>query len=189
MYMQTKTLIAALITAVLFTSCVSDFKVSADYDKTTDFTKYTTFSMLPWNNDLSAPMQESTKTKILQAAKNEMMARGYTFKETGGQLSVGLSVLVEEKVEYRSDGSVSYGVGYGGWGYGGVGVGYSTPTTYRSYYYNEGTVLVDVFDEAQKMLIWQGYGFDRLDDNPHKNSDKVDMYMKYIFKKYPGRVK
>ena len=134
-------------------------------------------------------MHDATKQKLLMAAKNEMIKRGYTFKEKGGELAVGLSVLVEEKVEYRSDGSVSYGVGYGGWGYGGVGVGYSSPTTYRSYYYNEGTIIVDVFDEAKKMLIWQGYGFDRLDDNTHKNESKIDMYMKYIFRKYPGKVK
>lgn len=187
--MQKHVFLSALVLVLFATSCVSDFKVSSDYDKSTDFTKYKTFTMLPWDNDVSTPVQDGTKRKILNAAKNEMIKRGYTYVEKGGDLAVGLSVLVEEKVEYRSDGSVSYGVGYGGYGYGGFGVGYSTPTTYRSYYYNEGTIIVDVFDERQKMLVWQGYGFDRLKDNPHKNQEKIDMYMKYIFKKYPGKVK
>ena len=179
-----------LFLALLSTSCVSSFKVSADYDKKTDFDQYTSFSMHPWEDDISTPIPEMAKKQLLEAAKNEMIKRGYTFKEKGGDLTVGLSVLIEEKIEYRSDGSVSYGFGYGGYGYyGAYGMGYTSPTTFRSYYYNEGTIIVDIFDEKNKNLVWQGYGFDRLDENPHKNQEKIDVYMRYIFQKYPGKVK
>ena len=45
--------------------------------------------MLPWDQDMSTPIAENTRKKILDAAKNEMINRGYTFMEKGGQLTVG----------------------------------------------------------------------------------------------------
>jgi hypothetical protein len=171
---------------ILFASaCVSNFKVSADYDKQTDFMGYNTFSLLPWNSDVSTNISNEAKTKLYATARSEMEKRGYKYVEKGGELSVGISVLIEEKVEYRADGTVNYSVGYSTWGYGGVGMGYSSPTTIRSYYYNDGTIVVDVFDEKKKTLVWQGFGFDRLDDSAQKNIKKIPTYMKYIFYKYP----
>jgi hypothetical protein len=188
--MMKKALLLLAISAVLFTtSCVSNFTASADYDKKTDFTQYKTYSVLPWNPQVSTSIQESPKTKLYQALRNEMDKRGYTHVEKGGDLAVGLSVLVEEKVEYRSDGTVNYNVGYGYYGYGGYGMGYSTPTTIREYDYNEGTIIIDIFDEKQKQMVWQGYGQDRLDDVPHKNESKIDTYLKNIFYKYPVKPK
>jgi hypothetical protein len=171
----------------LLSSCVSNFKVSTDYDKDVDFEKYATFTFLPWDDDVSTHINEFVQKELYAAAKAEMEKRGYKFVENNADLAVGLSVLIEEKVEYRSDGTVNYNVGYGyyGYGYGGMGMGYSTPTTIREYYYNDGTIIIDVFDEKAKQLIWQGYGFDRLEDNPHKNEEKIPVYMKYIFQKYP----
>lgn len=184
--MRALLLLAALTALLLNSSCVSTFKVSADYDKQAEFSTYNTFSMLPWDNDVSAHISEEAKKKLYAAARAEMEKRGYTYVEKGGDLTVGISVLIEEKVEYRTDGTVNYNVGYGYYGYyGGYGMGYSSPTTIREYYYNDGTVIVDVFDEKKKNLIWQGMGFDRLEDNAHKNIEKIPAYMKYIFYKYP----
>lgn len=179
-----------LFFAALMTSCVSNFKVSADYDKATDFSAYKTFNFLPWRDDVSTHISKEAQDKLYAAAKNEMEARGYIFVQSGGDLAVGISVLIEEKVEYRTDGSANYNVGYRYYGYyGGYGMGYAGPTTVRPYYYNDGTVIIDVFDEKKKNLIWQGYGFDRLDDVPHKNISKIPTYMKYIFYKYPYKGK
>lgn len=177
---------AAFATLFFTTSCVSTFKVSAEYDKQASFSTYKTFSMLPWDNNVSSHISEGAKTKLYAATRAEMEKRGYTFVEKGGDLTVGISVLIEEKVEYRTDGTVNYNVGFGYYGYyGAYGMGYSAPTTVREYYYNDGTVIVDVFDEQKKNLVWQGIGFDRLDDSAHKNIEKIPVYMKYIFYKYP----
>lgn len=188
--MKKASFLIALATIFISSSCVSNFKASADYDKKTDFTQYKTFSLLPWNPQASSAIQESPRAKLYEAAKKEMESRGYTYVQSGGDLALGLSVLIEEKVEYRTDGSVNYNVGYGYYGYyGGYGMGYSGPTTVTPVYYNDGTLIVDIFDEKQKTLIWQGYGFDRLEDNPHKNEQKINTYMKYIFYKYPVKAK
>ena len=179
-----------LVLVSLLASCVSNFKVTADYEKGTDFSIYKTFNFLPWRDDVSTHIAKSSQDMLYAAVKKEMEAKGYTYVEKGGDLAVGISVLIEEKVEYRADGSVNYNVGYGYYGYyGGYGMGYSTPTTYSSVYYNDGTIVIDVLDEKKKSLIWQGYGFDRLNDNPQKNQQKIPTYVKYIFQKYPYKGK
>ena len=186
--MKLYTFLALAAFLALNTACVSNFKVSADYDKQADFDAYKTYSLLPWDNDVSSHISEEAKRIIYSSIRKEMNDRGYTEVEKGGDLTVGVSVLIEEKVEYRSDGSVNYNVGYGYYGYyGGYGMGYSSPTTYREYYYNDGTLIVDVFDEKKKTLIWQGMGFDRLADNAHTNIEKIPTYVRYIFYKYPKK--
>jgi hypothetical protein len=179
-------LLLSLFLAGALSSCVSNFKVSADYDKQVDFSTYSTFSLLPWDDDVSSHISNEAKTLLYSAARSEMEKRGYTYVEKGGDLTLGISVLIEEKVEYRADGTVNYNVGFGTYGYyGGYGMGYSSPTTIKEYYYNDGSLIIDVFDEKKKTLIWQGFGFDRLEDNAHKNVEKIETYMKYIFYKYP----
>ena len=141
--------------------------------------------MLPWDSGTTVDISNEAKKRIQNAARAEMEKRGYVYQENNPDLALGLSVLIEEQTEIRSDGSVSYNVGYGYYGYGGYGMGYTTPTTYREYTYEDGTIVVDILDEKQKMLVWQGFGTDRLDDNVAKNVNKIETYMRYIFLKYP----
>jgi len=184
-----KSLLILLLVSLL-ASCVTNFKVVTDFDKKTDFSGYKTFHFLPWNKEISTRIERETQNMLYAAARNEMEARGYTFVQSGGDLAVGISVLIEEHVEVRADGSVNYNVGYGGMGYfGGFGMGQRGPTTYSNVYYNDGTLIIDVFDEKTKNLIWEGYGFDRINDHPLKAQQKIPMYMKHIFKKFPAQGK
>jgi hypothetical protein len=59
------------------------------------------------------------------------------------------------------------GGAYGPYGYGpGWGWGYGTSTTrYQENDYLVGTLVVDVFDKAERKLIWQGVGQKTVDDN------------------------
>ena len=188
--MKKASFIIALAAIFCTTSCVSSFKSTADYDKKTDFTKYKTFSLLPWNPLKSSDIAESSRALVFASAKKEMESRGYTHVESGGDLTLGFSVLIEENIEYRTDGGVNYNVGYGLYGYYGTyGMGYSGNPSSSRVYFNDGAIFVDVFDEKQKTLIWQGSGFDRLEDNPHKNEQKIPEYMKRIFYKFPVKAK
>ncbi len=181
----TKSLLSLLFVWLL-ASCVTNIKVTSEFDKNTDFSVFKTFHFLPWNKEISTRLERETQNMLYAAARKELEDRGYTFVQSGGDLAVGLSVLVEEHVEVRADGSVNYNVGYGGMGYfGGFGMGYRGPTTYSNVYYNDGTLIIDVFEEQKKNLIWQGYVFDRVDDNPLKAQKKIPTYMKSVFRKFP----
>ena len=171
------------------TSCVSTLSIDADYDKATDFSVFKTFSILDLNSNTTQHLLPSVKSTLYDAVQKELENRGYVYQKTGGQLSVGLSILIEDKIEYRTDGAVNYGVGYGGYGYGYgyYGYGYSAPQVITPVEYRDGTLIIDIFDEAKKNLIWQGQANDRLSDSKSQNKNKIPAYVRYIFAKYPGK--
>jgi len=48
----------------------------------------------------------------------------------------------------------------------------SGTTTYSTYDYKDGTLMIDVIDAAKKQLIWQGTGNKEI-DKPSKNPDQA----------------
>jgi hypothetical protein len=76
-------------------------------------------------------------------------------------VSLYLVVKNEKSTTAYTDytGGMGYGMGPGAWGfgYGGMGMGMGTATTsYDTYNYQEGTFVIDAYDETSKKLIWQG---------------------------------
>ena len=80
------------------------------------------------------------------------------------------------------------GYGYGGFGYyggyGGMGMGTST-TTYSENDYTVGTLVVDVFDKAEKKLIWQSVGQKTVDENPKTAEKNFPRVAAAIMKSFP----
>lgn len=79
-----------------------------------------------------------SRNKIREALRLEMEKRGYTFVESGGDLAVGASVIIEERIEYVTDPQMHHHMGMGmggmgmmglgmGWGMGGMGTGMMGP--------------------------------------------------------------
>ena len=124
--------ILILITLVL-SSC-SSLKVTYDYDKNADFTKYKSYSMLPWNPELSKIINDLDKARFQNAIKEEMNARGLEYKESGGDIGVSLYLVFEQKTSVTAYNNYYGGYGgyrYGGWGW---GMGYGTTTYQESDY-------------------------------------------------------
>ena len=78
-----------------------------------------------------------------------------------------------------------YGMGgygyYGGFGY---GVG-SSQTTYQNYTYEVGSLILDVYDQKEKKLIWQGIGSTEISDNSKKNQKNIPSYVRQVLFDYP----
>lgn len=82
-----------------------------------------------------------------------------------------------------------YGAGWrGGW-YGGAG-GFSTTTGSTSTIYI-GQIAVDMFDVANKKLVWRGLASKTLDPKakPDKQQKNLTKAMTKLFKNYPPPVK
>jgi hypothetical protein len=72
--------------------------------------------------------------------------------------------------------------GYGpGWGW---GMGHAT-TTFNTYDYKVGTLVVDVFDAKEKKLIWEGIGQGTINDNLKKRDENIPKAVAEIMKEYP----
>ena len=128
-----KKIIPFLFSITILVSC-SDTTFRSDYDKTVDFTKYKTLSYYGWAKDSDKILNEFDKERIEGAFATEFMKRGIDFKQSGGDITVSLFIVMDQKT-----GATAYTthMGYGGWGYGpgwGWGMG-ATSTTYNEYDY------------------------------------------------------
>ena len=79
---------------------------------------------------------------------------------------------------------VSFGVGYGGgWArdpyWGGVGV----PTA-RSSTYEQGTLIIDIWEAETKKLVWRGVAVDVFFDDPKKADKKINKAIEKMIKKW-----
>ncbi len=193
-----KNYLLILLAGVLFLGGCSSITVVSDYDKSVDFTKFKTFEYYGWADNSDKILTPFDKERIEKAFGDEFRKRDLTYVKEGGDLIVALYIVTEKKTETTANtSSMGYG-GYGGYGgyygygpgwgwgggYGGMGMGNST-TTYSTYDYVVGTLVVDVFDKAGEKLIWDSVGTGTVDDDPQTRDDSTPKTVAKIMAQYP----
>ena len=184
--------ILTLFVAVILASC-SSIKVSSDMDKSADFTKYKTYEYYGWADNSSDILNQLDKERIEKAFGVELSARGMTYVESGGDLIVTLYIVTQQKQQTTAT-TTGMGMGYGGYGgyggYYGYGPGYGwgggmSTTSYNTYDYTVGTLVIDVYDAAEKKLIFEASGSGEIEDNPKKRDDSTPRTVAKIMYDYP----
>lgn len=175
--------------AILFLSSCSSTKITADFDKSIDFTKYKTFEYYGWAKESDKLLNDLDKKRIEESFANEFYKRGLTYVKEGGELIVTLFIVVEQKTQTTANTTSMGGYGhYGGYyGYGpgyGWGPSYST-TTVSTYDYQVGTLVCDVYDKTTEQLIWEGIASKTIDENPQSRDKNIPKVIQYLMKKYP----
>ena len=79
---------------------------------------------------------------------------------------------------------VSFGVGFGGgWArdpyWGGVGVSTANTSTYE-----QGTLIIDIWEAETKKLVWRGVAVDVFSDNSDKADKKINKAIEKMIKKW-----
>lgn len=179
-----------IIIATLFTGC-SSLKISADYDKSVDFTKYKTFEFYGWAKESDKLLNGLDKTRIEDAFAVEFAKRGLKLVDSGGGLIVTLFIVIKDKSETTAN--TNYMGGYYG-GYYGYGPGWGwgptyTSTTVSTYHYKVGTLVCDVYDKSEERLIWEGIASKTIDENPNTREKNIPKVVAWLMKKYPVPVK
>jgi len=116
----------------------------------------------------------------------ELAASGLTKVEANPDVFVTYHTSTENKVRLESD---SYGYGFGGygtagWGRYGYGYGVAGPvsTTTRVVEYDEGTLVVDIWDAGTKELVWRGTASRVFSENAQKAEKEVVKIIKDMAK-------
>ncbi len=117
---------AMLLASLLLPAC-SGLKITQHYDEEADFSSYRTFFMLPTDPAVDIKVNRYDKELLLRSIAGEMKSRGYTQNEAGGDLSVNMFVILDDKTgitNYTSfytmggwDYHYPFGYGYGGGNY------------------------------------------------------------------------
>jgi hypothetical protein len=164
--------------------------VRYNFDKKTDFSKFKTYK---WVDIKDAQKFNSlVDQQVRQAIDAQLATKGLT--KTDGDnpdVLVGYQGAVGQEKEFSSyNSSWGYGPGwYGGGWYGGAG-GSSWSTGQTSTIYI-GQIAVDMYDPANKDLVWRGIASKTIDQKakPDKQEKNLNKAMAKLFKKYPPEVK
>ena len=190
--MKTVIKTTTILTLVLFLSLSAVSQVSYDSDKSVDFSKYKTYSFLGWQKDSNKQINDLDKQSLEQAFKNEFESRGMQYVSENGQMAVALYLVVDAKQSVTAYTDYTGGLGYGGvgsWGigyYGGVGMGMGSSTTsYNTYDYQEGTLIMSCYDEESKHLLWQGTYKGVVQAKAQKRDKTIPKHVKQLMRNYP----
>jgi hypothetical protein len=170
-------LFSAVIFAVL-TGC-SSVSVTSDYDPSADFSKYNTFDFykgtIEGSELESAPL---VKKRVMEAITNEMTKKGLKKDDSGNaDLIIYTQAGTAEKMNVTN-----YGYGYGSW-WGPYPYGRNIDVSY----YTQGSLIIDLVDNAKDELIWRGIGTAVVQDHgtPEERQKFIDEAVAKILSQYP----
>ncbi|WP_286972125.1 DUF4136 domain-containing protein [Flavobacterium sp. UBA4854] len=174
----------------LFYSCSPTVKVTTDYDHAANFSEYKTFAVY----DLKAQQGQVNQLnvdRVAKAIRNEMLAKGFT-ESSNPDLKVNAVSILKNKTQVTADTNF-YGYGgmyrpYGYWGGGAMMGGGST--TFNTYDYVDGSLVIDIVSTKTDKLVWQGIGNAEIDSKPDNPEQFINDAIKKILADFPpGTVK
>lgn len=168
-----------IILVLLLASC-SSVRVNYDYDKTIDFSGYTTYNYYP---DMKSGLSQLDERRLLRALDSTLKSRGYRLAE---EPELFVNIISDE---YRGAPYNNVGVGIGGTGRnvgGGISVG--LPLGGSNW---KRSIQFDLVDAQRDALIWQATSESGLRDNasPSVREEQLRAVVKKVFSKFPPKVK
>jgi hypothetical protein len=176
---------------VLLYSCSPTVKVTTDYDHSANFSEYKTFAVY----DLKAQegqVNQLNVDRVTNAIRSEMIAKGFTESASNPDLKVNAVSILKNKQSVTADTNF-YGYGgmyrpYGYWGGGAMMGGGST--TFNTYDYVDGSLVIDIVSAKTQKLVWQGIGNSQIDSKPDNPEEFIAGAIKKIMEGFPpGAIK
>jgi hypothetical protein len=169
------TTILALL--LLTSSLLFAQKVNTDWDRGTDFSKFHTYAWQPSPD----PAKGLWDQRVIDDVNTQLQAKGFQLVTANPQVWVVYTSHIKKERQVVGTG---YNMGPGwGWGYWGG----PTTTTYNTYTYKEGTLVVELADANGHQLLWRGTATDTLADNSDKNIKKLQSAVSKLFKNFPPK--
>jgi len=172
----------AIIIAI--SSC-KPIEVVVDQNKSADFSNYTTYSFLGWQNKSDEILSDSDKESLRDAFTNEFERREMTRVNSGGDIQISLYIIISDKTAV-SGYSNHYGSRYSSYNYygGSMGYGYSG-NSYKQNPYRVGTLIMDVFDKTSKDQVWQGIATKSVTENLSKRKRTIPANIRALMRDFP----
>lgn len=179
-----RTSIMAAVGAAFLLSACSGISTSSDYDPAVDFSKFSTYTWLDTEGD---DIDAITDSRIRSSIDAGLAARGLQKDGESADLAIGYQVTTAERRSYNTvNTGWGGGYGWGGYGWGGYGMSMGSSTTYENVW-EEGSLIVGMFDGASKNLVWTGTATAALDDSrtPQQRQQLVDDAVTKMLQDFP----
>ncbi len=162
--------------------------VKFNFDQNADFSKYKTYR---WEkHPKSLDVDDLTLGMLAKGFDASLATKGLKRVDSGDtDLVIVFQIAASQEKEISTyNTGMGYGPGWrGGW-YGGMGSTMSTSTTSTI---NIGSVVLDMYDRAEKKLVWRGMASKTLDAKakPDKKQKNIDKAAEKMLKNYPPKKK
>ena len=179
-----RTLTLAAVGAAFFLGACSGISTTSDHDPAVDFTKYSTYIWLDTEGD---DIDAITDSRVRSSIDGALIGKGFQKGGDDANLAVGYQGTTSERRSYNTVNSGwGGGYGYGGYGWGGYGMSMGTSTTYENTW-QEGSLILGLFDVESKALVWTGTATATLDQgrSPEERQQLIDDAVEKMMKKFP----
>jgi len=169
--MKSNHALCGLLIGILVICCKPALKISCEYDKTVDFSRYKTFTVRG-GQSLEKAFTRANQDRVMNATRNEMTKKGFTEVTGSPDLMVDVNAIIDNKATVSNTSYYEYGSVYRPYTWG-PGVSY---TDYDARNYKDGSVIIDVLDAGTSKQLWQGIGIKEMDapsKHPEKEISKV----------------
>ncbi len=174
-----KKISTVLLALGLLVGC-SSTSIQTDYSQEADFSAYRTFRYQ--DSDVTvAAVSPFAHQRIVAAIRREMVASGLTETEDDPDLVVTYYGSSTQQVQFRTV--------YTGWStsrrshWGMVG-GMTSATTTTSTF-EQGTMVVDIWEPDTNKAVWRGVIEKTLSSNPDTNATNIDRAITNLFRMFP----
>jgi len=162
-----KRLLALLGGAVLAAAGCSSLSISTDFDKTTDFSQYKTFT---WK-DTGDGLDSIWNKRIQGVFSDTLAAKGVKQVDSGGDLWIAAHPRLSKQTQVNY-----YNTGWG-YGYGWYGGGMTTAVVSEI---PVGTIVIDLVDAKKKELVWRGVASDTLNTDPSRSNEDREKKLRSV---------
>lgn len=146
--------------------------VNVDWQRGTDFSKFKTYT---WGESQHPLKDDMWAQRVVGLIEDQLKAKGLTKVDAGA--SPSLTVVYNAGVK-QNESLQGYRTGL-----------FMGSGSIQKVVENEGTLVVDMYDPAQKSHVWRGVAEETLSDKSDKNIKKVESMVKKMFEKYPPKDK
>lgn len=180
-----------LIILVLYTLVLSacSSMVNIDYDRSTNFKSFTTFSIQTKPVSVDDDTRVTTpfmRERIVNSINNELVKKGFKNKDKKGELNVKYHIDV--KKDFESEGS-TMSIGFGSAGrHSAIGMGFVFPVG-ETYSVDKFFLTIDIFSTKTEKLVWRGSLAYRLDvgATPETYTRMANELVVEILKEFPPK--
>lgn len=140
---------------IVISGCASGPTIRTNFNKSTDFSAYTTFGFVSELGTDRAGYSTIITKNFKDAVRTELESRGYAYTETDPDLLVNFYTNVRSEASVQNIHMPTIGTGYYDYR---TGL-YTAPTFNDQVYvdhYRIGTANIDIVDAKRKQLIWGG---------------------------------
>ena len=182
---RTNLRIIPMIVLGLLYSCSPTVKVTTDYDHAANFSEYKTFAVYDLKTQ-QGQVNQLNIDRVTKAIRAEMISKGFT-ESSNPDLKVNAVSILKNKTSVSAN-TDFYGYGgmyrpYGYWG-GGAMMG-GANTTFNSYDYVDGSLVIDIVYTKTDKLVWQGIGNAEIDNKPDNPEEFINSSIKKILAGFP----